>query len=232
MLLDALGTLVALGPPWPELERRLRAEHGLRLAPGDAERAFRAEIAYYRAHHCEGHDAEALAELRQRCAEVLHRELPAAAREVLSIEQTSTAMLASLRFEAYPDALATLPVLRARGLRLVVVSNWDISLPAVLSTTGLAGMLDGVLTSAMIGAPKPGRAIFDAALALAGVASDRAVHIGDSLEHDVLGARAAGVAAVLLRRANGGAAGADAAGRVGVPVIDSLAEPAGLSSWP
>jgi putative hydrolase of the HAD superfamily len=223
VLLDGLGTLVALAPPWPELERRLRAEHGLRLAPGDAERAFRTEMAYYRAHHCEGSDPEALADLRWRCAEVLWRELPAAIRDALSIEQAGAAMLASLRFAAYPDALAALPALRERGLRLVAVSNWDVSLPAVLGEAGLADMLDGVLTSAAVGAPKPAGAIFQAALALAGVAPERAVHVGDSLEHDVLGARAAGVAPVLLHRADGSSADADAARRDGVPVIASLA---------
>jgi putative hydrolase of the HAD superfamily len=233
VLLDALGTLVALRPPWLELERRLRAEHGLRLAPGDAERAFRAEIAYYRAHHCEGSDTETLADLRRRCAAVLRRELPAAIRDALTIEQVGAAMLACLRFEVYPDARATLPALRARGLKLVVVSNWDVSLPAVLGAAGLADMLDGVLTSAAVGAPKPSVAIFEAALALAGVAPERAVHVGDSLAHDVLGARAAGIAPVLLRRAGASDTQADAdvdvetdvaaARRDGVPVIASLA---------
>ncbi len=49
------------------------------------------------------------------------------------------------------------------------------------------------------------------------------MHVGDSLEHDVLGARAAGVAPVLLRRAGGSSVDADAARRDGVPVIASLA---------
>jgi putative hydrolase of the HAD superfamily len=224
VLLDGLGTLVALEPPWPALAQRLRTEHGLRLALGDAERAFRAEMAYYRAHHCEGRDAEALAGLRRRCAEVLHRELPAAVRDALTIEQTGAAMLGSLRFDAYPDALAALPVLRARGLTLVVVSNWDVSLPAVLSAAGLAGMVDGVLTSASVGAPKPAGAIFAAALALAGVPARQAVHVGDSLAPDVLGARASGVAPVLLSRAEASSVDADTARRAGVPVIASLTD--------
>jgi putative hydrolase of the HAD superfamily len=219
-----LGTLVALAPPWPAFARLLRTAHGLRLAPDDAERAFRAEIAYYRAHHCEGRDADTLADLRQRCAEILRRELPAGVRGALSIEQTGAAMLDSLRFDAYPDALATLPALRARGLTLVVVSNWDASLPAVLSAAGLAEMLDGVLTSAAVGASKPRAAVFEAALALAGVEPDRAVHVGDSLECDVLGARAVGVAPVLLSRADGSSVDADAARQAGVPVIASLTD--------
>ena len=121
---------------------------------------------------------------------------------------------------AYPDVPAALAALRARGVALVVVSNWDVSLPAVLRGVGLEGMVDGVVTSAQVGRPKPARAIFDAALALAGVSPDRAVHVGDSVEHDVRGALAAGIRPVLLRR-EGAEPGEPPAG---VPTISSLAQ--------
>ncbi len=200
VLLDGLGTLVALEPPWPALVERLREDHGVDLAPGDAERAFRAEIAYYRAHHHEGGDAETLEDLRGRCAEVLRARLPAEVGEALSGAQLTAAMLGALRFSVYPDAPLALAELRARGVALVVVSNWDVSLPAVLREVGLEGMVDGVVTSAEVGRPKPGRAIFDAALALAGSSARGTVHVGDSVEHDVRGALAAGIRPVLLRR--------------------------------
>jgi len=220
VLLDGLGTLLALAPPWPALVRQLRVEYGLQLAEADAEHAFAAEIAYYRAHHQEGRDAATLADLRRRCAEVLRDALPPVVAGELSIAQLTVAMLNSLRFSAYPDARMALTALRDRGLTLVVVSNWDVSLSRVLADVGLAGALDGVLTSAALGAPKPAVAIFEAALALADVTPAQAVHVGDSLAHDVLGAREAGVAPVLLRRA-----GEDGPPPPpGVPVISSLAE--------
>jgi putative hydrolase of the HAD superfamily len=223
VLLDGLGTLVALEPPWPRLVEWLDREHGVHLALADAERAFRAEMIYYRAHHQEGRDVRSVAELRRRCAEVLGEALPAGAAG-LSIDQLTEAMLGALRFSAYPDALVTLPALRDRGLRLVAVSNWDSTLPSVLRATGLEGALDGVLTSAEVGQPKPRREIFDAALALAGVDPQRAVHVGDSLAHDVEGALAVGVAPVLLDRGGGDPGQAP----VGVPVIASLTELPGL----
>ncbi len=220
VLLDGLGTLVALAPPWPALVEQLREAHGVELAPAAAERAFRAEMAYYRAHHHEGRDAEALEDLRRRCAEVLHGQLPAAVGEALSVTDLTAAMLEALRFAAYRDASATLTGLRARGVARVVVSNWDASLPAVLREVGLEGMVDGVVTSAQVGSPKPDRAIFEAALALAGVSPDRAVHVGDSVEHDVRGALAAGIRPVLLRRED--AEPDEPPPRV--PAISSLAE--------
>lgn len=219
VLLDGLGTLVALEPPWRALRVRVRESHGVELAAADAERAFRAEIGYYRAHHYEGRDAETLEDLRRRCAEALHAQLPPDVREALPIADLTVAMLGSLRFSAYPDVPPALAELRARGVALVVVSNWDISLPEVLRGVGLEGMVDGVVTSARVGSPKPGRAIFEAALKLAGVPPGRAMHVGDSIEQDVGGALAAGIHPVLLHR------GAPEPGLppAGVPVIASLA---------
>ncbi len=224
VLLDGLGTLVALDPPGPALVARLRETHGVRLGLAEAERAFGAEIAYYRAHHHEGGDTQALEDLRRRCAEVLRGELPAAVGAAVTPADLKTAMLGALRFRAHPDAPGALRALRARGATLVAVSNWDSSLPAVLSAVGLEGLLDGVVTSAAVGAAKPAPAIFAAALALAGVAPQEAVHVGDSVEHDVRGALAAGIAPVLLRRPGAELARAPAGVPAGVPVISTLAE--------
>ena len=110
-------------------------------------------------------------------------------------------MLDSIRFDAYPDAAPALRDLRARGIRLVVASNWDCSLPEVLEQAGLGALVDGVVSSAMVGAAKPDPALFEAALRVAGCAPDRTLHVGDSRSKDVAGAAGAGVAAVLLDRA-------------------------------
>ena len=220
LLLDGLGTLVALEPPWPALVVQLREVYGIELSVAVAERAFRAEMAYYRAHHYEGRDAGALEDLRARCAQVLRRQLPTEVARALSLAQLTAAMLGALRFTAYPDAPATLGALRARGVTLVVASNWDVSLPTVLRDVGLEGLLDGVVTSAEVGRPKPDRAIFDAALALAGSSPRRTLHVGDSIEHDIRGALAAGIRPVLLRRTGT----EPEEPPPGVPTISSLTE--------
>ncbi|HUN78002.1 MAG TPA: HAD-IA family hydrolase [Solirubrobacteraceae bacterium] len=222
VLLDGLGTLLSLAPPAAELARGLRERYGLRLEAGDAERALAAEIDYYRAHHHEGRDESTLAELRGRCAAVLRAALPEAVAAALDEAQLRGAMLDALRFFAYPEVPATLGALRRRGLELVVVSNWDVSLPAVLADLGLRELLDGVVTSAEVGRPKPDPAIFRAALRLAGASPAQALHVGDSPELDLAGARAAGISAVLLDRSGSHRAlGPEAPG---VPVIASLAD--------
>ena len=187
VLLDALGTLVRLEPPWDHLD-------GEPFEP--LERAFRAEMSYYREHSDEGRDPDSLAALRRRCAAILSAEL---GREV-AVEE----MMAAIRFRAYRDAAPTLAELRALAVRLVCVSNWDYSLPDVLARVGLANGLDGVVTSAAIGARKPDPRLFEAALEVAGCAADEALHVGDTPTEDVEGAKAAGIRALLIDRDGGG----------------------------
>ena len=188
VLLDGMGTLLRLVPPAPALAERL----GVDLAT--AERAFRAEVAYYLEHQLEGGDPAALADLRARCAAVM------AEAAGVPVEGAVDALMDSIRFAAFEDAAPALAELRGRGLRLVLASNWDCSLPVVLERVGLRALVDAVVTSAVIGEAKPGRRIFDAALDAAGCRAAEAVHVGDSVAHDVVGARAAGIRALLLSR--------------------------------
>jgi putative hydrolase of the HAD superfamily len=197
VLLDALGTLVELEPPAPHLRAELAAR-GVAVSETEADAALRTEIAYYRAHHDEAVDAAALDELRDRCTAVLAGALPEHARATPDLR---AALLASLRFRAYPEVADALGALRAAGLRLIVVSNWDVSLHEALAQTGLAPLLHGAISSAEAGAAKPALAVFERALALAGdIAPAAAIHVGDDLAADVGGARAAGIAAVLVAR--------------------------------
>ena len=189
VLLDALGTLVELEPPWAHLAKTLGTEPDERLV-----QAARAEMAYYREHSHEGRDARSLAELRARCAAILSRAL---GREV-AVET----MMEAIRFRAFPDAIPALAELRELGLGLVCVSNWDFSLPEVLERCGLDG-LDGVVTSAEVGARKPDPAIFARALELAGCSEAEALYVGDTPEEDAEGARAAGIRALLIDRDGG-----------------------------
>ena len=208
VLLDALGTLVELRPPGPHL-RRVLADEGFEVSEERAAAGFAAEIAYYLDHHLEGSDPAALDDLRDRCAEALMEGLGVPG---LGHSTARRAMLASLEFAAYPDAEPALRRLRQRGLRLVIASNWDCSLPDFLGPTGLLGLVDGVVTSAAAGAAKPAPAVFERALALARVAPGEAVHVGDSPLNDVEGARAAGIRALLVTRAGPAPPGVQAMG--------------------
>jgi putative hydrolase of the HAD superfamily len=195
VLLDALGTLVRLEPPAPRLREAL-ARRGVEVSEEVAATAMRAEIAYYRANLHRGRDAASLARLRADSAAAMAPHLPAA-------DGLLDVLMEAIRFTAFEEVPDVLAELRGRGMRLVVVSNWDVSLHEVLAATGLEAHVDGAVSSAEAGAAKPDPAIFELALRLAGVAASEALHVGDTAEEDVAGARAAGIRAVLLRRDRG-----------------------------
>jgi putative hydrolase of the HAD superfamily len=225
VLLDAMGTLLRFAPPAPLLRAQLRERVGADPGAEAAEAAIRAEIAFYRTHLDEGADAASLAVLRRRCAEAMRPALPPPARDAPG-ELLTAALLGALRFSAFPDAAPALRALRAAGVRLVVVSNWDASLHERLAETGLAGLVDGAIASAEVGSAKPDGAIFRHALALAGTPAAATWHVGDSVAADVDGALAAGLGPVLLDRDGGLTAPA------GVPRIRSLAELPALAQYP
>src|SRR5215203_3289580 len=88
--------------------------------------------------------------------------------------------------------------LQARGLQLVAVSNSDGSAEAVLVATGLRDAFAAVIDSHHVGFSKPDPRLFDAARAVLGVEARHVAHVGDLYEADVLGAEAAGIAAILI----------------------------------
>ncbi len=106
-------------------------------------------------------------------------------------------------WEVYPEVPATLAALRTQGLRLGVVSNWDPRLPEVLDRLGLAPFFDALVYSSAVGAEKPDRRIFEAALRGLGVPSCEALHVGDGRLEDVEGAQAVGMQALHLNRGRG-----------------------------
>jgi len=188
VFLDALGTLVELEPPWISLRARIPAA----VSDARLEAALRAEMAYYREHAQEGRDEASLADLRERCAALVSGQL--------GVEVTAKELLEAIRFHAYPDALPALRELRGQGKQLVVVSNWDCSLPQVLDRVGIGELLDGVVSSAVAGARKPDPAIFRRALEVAGVEPDEVLHVGDTPEEDAEGASTAGIRSLLIDR--------------------------------
>jgi FMN phosphatase YigB (HAD superfamily) len=96
----------------------------------------------------------------------------------------------------HADTRRHLAALRARGARVVVLTNGRREFQGpVLAGAGLLDLVDALVTSDDVGAIKPAAAMFEAARNGAA----RHVHVGDRLDHDVAGARAAGATGILLR---------------------------------
>ena len=210
VLLDALGTLLELDAPVPRLMRELRERHGIEVALPDAVRAVKAEMAHYRANLHRASDQARLAEVRRECGDVVAREL--------GIEADVTdALLAAIVFTPFPEVPDVLRAMRARGDKLVVASNWDVSLDEALERTGLRELVDGAVNSAVVGSAKPAPEVFRRALELAGAEPEEATHVGDDVAADVEGARALGIEPVLVLREGGAAP-------PGVRTVRTLAE--------
>lgn len=87
---------------------------------------------------------------------------------------------------------------RAAGLRVAVVSNSEGKLPELFERVGLAPHIELVVDSHHEGVRKPDPELFTRALARLGAAAERSVYLGDIPGVDVVGANAAGIAAVLV----------------------------------
>ncbi len=105
-------------------------------------------------------------------------------------------------FIPFEDTLDALRRLREQGYRMGVITNLRRDMDELCRNLGMAPYLDFCLTSAEVGVEKPDPAIFFAALERAGVDPAEAVHVGDQPRSDLVGARGAGLHAVLLDRGN------------------------------
>ena len=96
-----------------------------------------------------------------------------------------------------PDVVAMLDGIRARGLKVGLVSNLfdpPVLMRELFRELGLLERLDAIALSAEVGKRKPHASLFESALAQVGVAPGQAVMVGDRLREDVGGAQAVGLA--------------------------------------
>jgi putative acetyltransferase len=105
---------------------------------------------------------------------------------------------ANLWSGAAPGARETLEVLARRGYRMGVISNADGRVQKLLEEAGLGTHLEFILDSALVGVEKPDPRIFLAASVRLGLPPASCAYVGDLYEIDILGARAAGLYAILI----------------------------------
>jgi HAD superfamily hydrolase (TIGR01662 family) len=121
-------------------------------------------------------------------------------------------------FFLYDDVAPVLQELAARGLKLGLISNSHRCLASFQEHFQLQGLITAAVSSSEHGYMKPHPSIFEAALTLAEVDARDALMVGDSLAHDIDGARRVGMRGVLVHRSDDPAPVAD------VPVIRSMTE--------
>ena len=123
-------------------------------------------------------------------------------------------------FYLYDDVTAALRDLSARRLKIGLISNTHRCLVSFQQHFALDGLISAAVSSSEHGYLKPHPSIFEAALSQAGVTAAESVMVGDSVAHDIEGARAVGMRGVLVQRSPDVTAQAPP----GVPVIHDLSE--------
>ncbi|MFH1811539.1 MAG: HAD-IA family hydrolase [Pseudomonadota bacterium] len=124
----------------------------------------------------------------------------------------------------FDDVRPCIDALRDRGLTLALVSNWDMHLRPILQGLDLARCFDHLSISAELGVEKPNPAIFNDALQALALEPGQVLHIGDTYSEDIVGARAAGLWAVHLKRSSSSLGGPVPQFTDGVATLCSLAQ--------
>lgn len=222
MLLDAAGTLIRPRDPVGETYAAAARQFGAEIDPGQLSRAFGAVFDHMPALAFDWTSMDELRHLERDWWRTLVGRVVARTgcdiRDFDGYFETLYQHYArGSAWECFPEVPAVLKALRAGGRKLAVVSNFDSRLPGILQDLGIRDQMDAVIYSSGAGSAKPDPAIFRQALVVLGVASQSAIHVGDSARADVAGAAAAGIAGLLIRRGHAAANGSET-------VIGSLAE--------
>ena len=196
VLFDVDFTLAKPGPDLgPEGYRRLGERFGLALDPSRYVEARAAAIEHLQRHPELDHDEEVWIVFTERIIRGLGGDGESA--RACAVEMTR-AWEHSHNFELYDDALPVLEDLRARDLKIGLISNTSRDLHAFVEHHGLT--VDAAITSRSHGKTKPHPTIFLAALGSLEVEPEAAAMVGDSPEDDLEGARALGMRAFLIDR--------------------------------
>lgn len=197
---DVDFTLIYPGPTFQgEGYRRFCAAHGIAV---DAERFHEAVIAASPILHDEQelrYDEELFIRYTRRIIEAMGGSGPALHA---CAEEIYREWAACQHFFLYDDVTPVLRELAARRYKVGLISNSHRCLASFQQHFELHGLITAAISSSDHGFLKPHPSIFEAALRLVGAEAEHSVMVGDSLAHDIEGARRVGMRGVLVRRAD------------------------------
>ncbi|HEY6507556.1 MAG TPA: HAD family hydrolase [Vicinamibacterales bacterium] len=214
---DVDFTLIYPGPTFQGVGyRRFCAAHGIAVDEAHFDGAVRAALADLDdAGHV--YDDEIFVRYTRRIIEGMGGRAPDEALNACA-KEIYVEWAACHHFHLYDDVAGVMEQLSAGGIKVGLISNSHRSLHDFQAHFNLGATVVAAVSSAEHGYLKPHPSIFRTALDQAGVRADVSMMVGDSVVHDVEGARGVGIRPVLLHRADGSTPSVD------VPVIRTLAE--------
>jgi putative hydrolase of the HAD superfamily len=213
---DVDFTLIYPGPTFQGIGYATFCErHGIRVDPARFDGAVRAASSIL--DDAQGHvyGAEIFVRYTGRIIEEMGGTGPAVAACAREIYDE---WAENQHFFLYDDVPSVLRELASRGLKIGLISNSHRPLMSFQQHFELEGLITAAVSSSEHGYMKPHPSIFTAAMTLAGVEASESVMVGDSLPHDIDGARGVGMRGVLVHRSS------DPAPQTDVPVIRSMLE--------
>jgi putative hydrolase of the HAD superfamily len=214
---DVDFTLIYPGPTFQALGyERFAASHGITVDPSRFPHAVRVASSVLDDEQQHVYDEEIFVRYTARILEEMGGSgdgITACAREIFS------EWAVCQHFFLYDDVAAVLRQLAHHGLKIGLISNSHRSMASFEEHFELDGLIAASITSSEHGFMKPHPSIFAAALTLAGVEAGEAVMVGDSVMHDIEGARRAGMLGVLVHRSD-----EPVSAPPDVPVIRDLSE--------
>jgi putative hydrolase of the HAD superfamily len=205
LIFDAYGTLVELDDFYNRLRRGF-ATAGVLLPLEVVTKAARAEMQHYVSRTVFTRSEADWIALKTECAGILANAIRAQHENfVLGEAQVLRVLESALVFRVFPEVREVLDDFKARGVKMGVLSNWDVSLHRILEAAKLTEYFSFVLPSAEVGVQKPAREFFSLALQRARREYSRLQrrqcwYVGDHYDGDVLGARKAGMKPIWLVR--------------------------------
>jgi putative hydrolase of the HAD superfamily len=202
--LDAVGTTIHPSPPAAEVYFQAARRFGSRLAQDEIARRFRQAF-----RETEQGDLAAPLEVRLSTSEAREkerwREIVRAVIDDISdptscFEELFTHFARPAAWECFADVPPVLARLKADGYCLALASNFDRRLHAVCDGIAALRAFDLRVISSETGCRKPGRAFFEVLVSRAGCRPQEVLMVGDDEANDIVGARQAGLAALLIDR--------------------------------
>jgi putative hydrolase of the HAD superfamily len=213
---DVDFTLIYPGPTFQGVGyARFCERHGIRVDPRRFDAAVRAASSILDEEQDHVYDGEIFVRYTGR----IIREMGGTGDAVVACaREIYDEWAENQHFFLYDDVGPVLKELAARGLKIGLISNSHRPLTSFQQHFELDGLITAAVSSSEHGFMKPHPSIFTAAMTLAGVEASESVMVGDSLSHDIDGARRVGMRGILVHRSN------DPMPSTDVPVIRSMGE--------
>lgn len=104
------------------------------------------------------------------------------------------------KWVAYDETIPFLKEMKQRGVRLGLLTNWDLDARDTLDSVGITEYFESIVVSSEIGAEKPDPKGFLESLRQLGLSPEEAIYVGDNYYDDVVGANGVGMKAALINR--------------------------------